>query len=277
MLPNFKAYLTCALCVLSTLCLTAAGDRDNSDGVYIPHSLILTQKNETTHFAKDNPAIHPRSDTVPWSSHRTLTLGIGPQGQNIGTQTRWSDKDNSYFLHDNIKNAIDKLCKKDGFGFDQCDGEDEYRVSVVAVKDKDGNMVRDGVFKVKVGSSYWPYGHGGLREVLVCSVLLYFVLLLRWSALWKGHFTREKIANAWCERLQRDAAAWTMQTVAENNCWKPGFNGKEQDTEICMAPDKIMLRVDDLAWLVVFLFRKYPTPFPFLLPFPHPYSTLNPT
>jgi hypothetical protein len=39
----------------------------------------------------------------------------------------------------------------------------------------------------------------------------------------------------------------------ENNCWKPGFAGDSADWELCKAPDKTMVRVDYVGWLVVFI------------------------
>jgi hypothetical protein len=101
-------------------------------------------------------------DNSPWNSKRTMFLGIGNDGQSIGTLAQ-------YLLFDEVRAAVDKLCPKDKMGFSLCDKDTDHTIDLVPTKDKKGNLVRSASFTINIGANYW--GVPGLREVLACVLL----------------------------------------------------------------------------------------------------------
>ncbi|KAJ4351464.1 uncharacterized protein N0V89_006807 [Didymosphaeria variabile] len=215
---NVKSHLAIALCALSALVSAATSGLSGDDVAQVEYSEAPDQLDLSRPKNLTPQVVQARDGGDGWSSRRTLYIGIGSVApQNVGTeahdggQTSRSGKPN---LQAEVAAAIDNLCPTT-LGFSPCNTETTWKVSQVAVKDKDGNFKREGLFTIKIGSSYWPLG--GLRELL------------------------------------RDSMAEVIQTIAENNCWKPGFKGGSSDVELCNAPDKVMLRVDYDGWLVLLL------------------------
>ncbi|KAF2451886.1 hypothetical protein P171DRAFT_438544 [Karstenula rhodostoma CBS 690.94] len=210
MMFNVKAYLFFAVCALGALFAAATSDGSDEDAVAaVGHDVVRDQLDASQLRNLTQHVVQARDDAPPsWDSKRTMVIGIGNNGQNVGRKDKLS-------ISAAVKQTIDDLCPMGQTGFRLCDTENGWTYDQVPIKDQKGNLVRDGSYKIKIGSNHW--GVAGAREIL------------------------------------RDAMVTTISNVVNDNCWKPGFNGGDSQVELCKAPDKTMVRIDYVGWLVVFI------------------------